>query len=182
MEKSESWIVALLVAAILLSVVSIAMNMGVTQSPLTGRSTKDGNVTANLEDLVECVLIEDAIDFGTIALGTTYESNAGTGRINLKNNGTVKVNVTVASGKLPESFFSGTSPEYQYKTACSESSCGSDLVASFTSFTTSNQTVVKLLEFAADKDRVNTDVKITVPGDEPAGAKADVLTYTCIQA
>jgi hypothetical protein len=99
----------------------------------------------------------------------------------LKNNGTVKVDVDIKSGKNATEFLLGTSPLFQFQSSCVDSGCGNNPVGSWLDFDKLNQTIMNSLEINMSKDTLRTDLKIAVPVDEPAGTKSDVLTFTCSQ-
>jgi hypothetical protein len=181
MERGCNLIVALVIVSLVVISLGIFVNKVTQENQITGFVTREGNISANIVELVECVLIEDLVDFQTINLGETYDtvSNSSYGKLLLKNNGTVDVDVVIKSGKNATEFFLGTSPLYQFQSSCVVSGCGNILIGDWTAFTKSNQTLVEGLSINSTKDTLRTDLKIAVPVDESAGVKSDVLTFTC---
>jgi len=178
MEKSEAIIAVLLVIAIVASIASMVI-MNSKVSAVTGKAT--GQVNASIGSIVAIILSPDYINFGTVDQGSTHTSGTGGGEpasFGIENNGTVKVNVTFDSANP---LLIGTSPTYQFSSSCAESSCAAQ-VESLTTITGSAQPVLGVLEFAQDKDLADVAIKISVPLDEPAGAKTDTITFTASDA
>jgi hypothetical protein len=152
------------------------------EDPPFGGGDNQASIDADLIDLVECVLTEDLVNFGNVSLGESYDTLGNLfGKFLLKNNGTVKVDVDIKSGKNATEFLLGTSPLFQFQSSCVAVGCGTGNVGSWLDFDKSNQTIMNSLEINMSKDTLRTDLKIAVPVDEPAGTKSDVLTFTCSQ-
>jgi len=179
MKKSEFWvIVVLMIVAIVISIASmVIVNTKASSSTgITGQAT--GNVTASMDSIVAFTLSPATVNFGNISLGGTNSTGTNPAPFGIVNDGTVKVNMTVTS---TNPLFTGTSPVYQFNSSCSEATCATT-VYGWTTFTQAAQAVVGVLEFDQAKDALNVNINITVPLDEPSGAKSDVLTFTASEA
>jgi hypothetical protein len=178
MKKSEFWVIVILILiAIGISIASmVIVNNKTSSSGITGQAT--GNVTANMGELVAFTLDPAIVNFGTVGLGVSNSTPEDKPSFGIVNDGSVKINMTIDSNNA---LFTGTFPTYQFKSVCTDGGCAVT-VYDWTTFNQSAQNLVKILEFAQNLDAMTVGIKITVPLDEPAGAKSDVLTFTAIQA
>jgi len=181
MEKSNTtWVAGLLVVAILVS--AMATMTIVTKS--TGFATeKEGTTNATVTGTAVIVMVQDAIDFGSISVGNTLEAYADKAvMFKLQNMGNVNVNITVQSDALWTKA-PATSNKYMFKCSTWDSgNCPTDSVVIWTNMTIgSSTTAITDLDWVT-LDIGNIDIKITAPLDEPAGPADATVTFTASAA
>lgn len=152
-------------------------------------STPSGVANVTIPALVYISLPTSSIDFGSLEVNQEDDSTDNSPvPFSLQNDGTKKVNVTIGATDL----FTGTSasnPSSFYRFSSAESESGSvtnstlDLVvATNMPATGSPVRVVSNLKFQNPNDLVKAHIYVTVPSDEPAGAKSSTVTFTASQA
>jgi len=178
MKKSEFWvIVILMLIAIGISIASMMIVNNKSSTGITGQAT--GIVNASMDSMVIFSLSPAVVDFGNISLGQTKSTDSDANPFGISNDGTVKINMTVASSTP---LLVGTNAVYQYKSVCDVGGCASSTIAAFDDLTSGADVLIGGLEFDDLKDSFTTGIKIIVPLDEPQGYKTDTLTFTASQA
>jgi len=173
------------------AIVSKLSNFGANMNLISGATTTPtGVANVTVPALVSISLPVASIDFGSLEIGV---SNDTTDDIpppfTLQNDGTKNVNVTIGAADL----FSGTgagNPSSYYKFSSAESEAGSvinttiDLISVATNMPTTGSPVkvATNLKFPNAFDLLKVHIYVTVPGDEPAGAKSSTVTFTASQA
>ena len=146
--------------------------------------TSSGNVNASIDSIVSITLPTSTVDFGNVSQNTTYVSLTG---IQIQNDGTVRVNLEVNGTQL----FTGQSrkdSDYLFKMAdAGEGGYGIGVfdIKSLIDWTPMSgllRTAVFNLDFLDAKDIVAMQINVTIPVDEPAGAKESIITITASQA
>jgi hypothetical protein len=111
--------------------------------------------------------------------------------LTVQNDGGVDVNVSIARDALSSPLFSGTgggdsTSSFQFKVA-DRIEPGSISAASQTSWTNVPGTsaisnVIAVLKYNDANDIAAVDMLVSVPSDEPTGAKNETIVFTAIQA
>jgi len=128
-------------------------------------------------------LIISAVDFGTVNLSATYNTSGDSPQPFLvENDGNVAVNVTIYGTDFWQRFANPTS-NYQFKCREYTSSCPNGSATDWTDMTnsTSPSTLVVNLPYTGG-NQVKSDIKITVPSDEPAGVRSSTVYIIASQA
>ena len=197
-EVSDKILVGLLVVAIAISLIGVTTivnklsSLGQGMMSITGAvtTTPAGKANVTIPALVYISLPTNSIDFGNLEVNienaTTTDNPSP---FTLQNDGTKNVNVTIEATDL----FTGTSAGnpsafYKFKSVVSEAgsvvNSSVDLIDNYTNMpaVASASRVVSNLKFPNANDLVKVHINITVPSDEPAGAKSSTVTLTASQA
>ncbi len=187
---SNNVLAVLVVIAIVISLAGIATTLNLLgQVPvLTGGVT--GVTQATVAAAITISLPVNTVNFGTMNVGDTDNTtDLSPYPFVVRNDGSVDVNVTVNATQLwSGTGATGTSTYYQFLSA--ENETGSvfnssiDLVTDWTNMPIASPAVklVDRLKFTDANDEVRAHIKVTVPLDEPAGAKSSTVTFTSVQA
>jgi len=188
---SNNTLAGLIVVAIEVSLASVITTVNLASRlpmALTGGVTGVTQVTVATEITISLPI--NTVDFGTMYVNDVDDTTDGSPHaFVIQNDGSVKVNVTVNATQLwSGTGATGTSSYYQFKSECNETGCvtdeATDLVSSWTNMPIDSAAVkvVDRLDFVDSKDAANVHIKITVPSDEPAGAKSSTVTFTSVAA
>lgn len=195
-EVSDKLLIVLMIVAIGVSLfgttatVSKLSNLG--GNIITGQATATPTGVANvtIPSLVYISLPTSSIDFGSVEVNVADDTTDNNPLpFTLQNDGSKNVNVTIGAANL----FTGTgasNPSSYYQFSSAESESGSvinttlDLISSATNMpaTGSPVKVASNLRFPNAYDIIKVHMYITVPNDEPAGAKSSTVTFTASQA
>ncbi|MEW6063217.1 MAG: hypothetical protein AB1571_02510 [Nanoarchaeota archaeon] len=196
-EISDKLLIVLVIVAIAVSLfgttatISKLSNLGGLAS-ISGAatSTPTGVVNISVVKLVFISLPVASIDFGSLEVNQNNNTiDDSPLPFQLQNDGTTNANVTIGASDL----FTGTgasnpSSYYQFKSSLNES--GSvinstlDLVNEWINMPTTGSPikVVSNLKYQDLNDLVKVHINVTVPSDEPAGAKSSTVIFTGYQA
>jgi hypothetical protein len=155
-----------------------------TYGNVNGTETTWFNV--NPPTLIAISLVNNMVDFGNIAADATNSTSDGSPLpFRIRNDGTVKVNITVSSTTLWSSeanptpnyrFAANTTPEegLAYNGACS--------LTSFTNAPSVATLFFCFLDFVDGGDEAELEVNVTVPAAESDGNKNSTVTFIASQA
>jgi hypothetical protein len=141
----------------------------------------------SIEPYVVITIVNNSVDLGSLTLGETKNTTQGTpGPFVLQNDGNVQADLINASSEqsLWTSVGLGTI-YYQMKSRASSEVNSFNLTSSITSWTnvgSSNVSLIKQLNYSDAADSAYVDVQVTVPGDEPPGAKQSSLIFSWEQS
>jgi len=185
--SDATWITSLLVVALFVS--ALGTYTAVSKLSVTGLPA--GTTQANVAASTVITLPVSTINFGSVTLNSVDDTEDNTPPpFQIQNDGNVNVNITIGATALWAGTGAAvTSSYYQFKSAENESgsvvNATADLVTTWTNIPISPDAAVKFatnVKFANANDLLNGHVKITVPSDEPAGAKTSTVTFTASQA
>ena len=164
-------------------VVLLLTSMTVAQYKLTGEVTGEARVTVAC--LVGISLPVSSVDFGTVSQGTVDDTTDDSpGPLEVKNDGTSLVDVTIARANSSTALFNGTNggdntTSFQFKARAPSTSFNAS--TSITSFTPvpgeSPILFMKELRFLAGNNTADVDLRIEVPADESIGEKSELLDF-----
>ncbi|MBS3149741.1 hypothetical protein J4455_03575 [Candidatus Woesearchaeota archaeon] len=195
-QVSNNFLIVLILATIIFSTIGTWISLS-KLSPLTGLVPAPGiglvNVTVNaslaFSITPQSVNFTPAMNPGDID-GTTDLTPLP---FNVTNDGTVVINVTV---KEAASMFTGCSQN----TSCLQYACGNTTIngncsgnhcttgknvpclPNLWNVSTTAQQAISFLDFASANDTVYVHINVTVPLNEPSGAKTATLTFQASQA
>ena len=200
-EISNNALAVLMIIALAVSVVGTLSTLDmlkVAQVP-TGFVVGQANVTVNSTTTI--TLPVSSIDFGTMnvpSFGSNYVNDTTDGSpppFQIANNGSVVINITVGAEDLwttPTSTAcyggSASNPTACYQYKCGDlpggASCSPEGVTTFTNMnsTANPYKVIAYLDYKAGNDTLEVEINVSVPDDEPQGAKGSLVTFTATQA
>ncbi len=162
--------------------------------PLTGYATSQtGIASVNILSAVELTLVVNTVNFGNMSIGQSDDTSDNIpAPLILRNDGSVRVNVTVNRDPASQPLFSGTGggdntasfmgkidvvagENNAYNPACTVTAWGNIPG-------TIPVLAICYLNFADSKDEAEVDIQINVPSDEPVGSKSEALIFTAYQA
>ncbi len=207
-EEANKGLVALLVAAIIVSIAGtlVSLNKLNQLGALTGfATTQQGKVNFTVSSQVSITLTDNLVDFGTCDINNTatlyYESNetysaspscsgltTAADYMVLENNGNVNVSVTLQSNKDEETFInapSSTEDQFAFMAWNDEAnSCGSGLPTKWVNITAAATpyTVCSNLDFEDPSDSIKIAFRIGLPPDTVPETKEATITFTASQA
>lgn len=175
MNTNKTWIAGLL------AVVLFATALGTLS--VSGAADTSGTASATVPSTAGISLNISSVNFGTVTLGQTYNTTVSPSPFTVQNDGSVNVNVTVNATQLWTRDASASS-DYQFKcqnvTGGRNLSCPSGSQTSWTNVpigSAASVLVIANLPFADTGDTTGTGIQITVPSDEPQGAKSSTVYF-----
>ena len=179
-------IILLALAITLISTWTLFSKLGVPVSGLVSNPT--GTVSASVQSTVDIFLHDSLVSFGAVQVGVTYDGSRSGNWSNasaflLRNDGSVRVNVTIVATALWTST-SGNQTNYQFNTtnATSNTSLKETCYIAQSTWTTvpldSPTYAMCQLNFSDGNDYANVSIMITVPTGEAAGTKTSTVTFT----
>ena len=179
-------IILLALAITLISTWTLFSKLGVPVSGLVSNPT--GTVSASVQSTVDIFLQDSLVSFGAVQVGVTYDGSRSGNWSNasaflLRNDGSVRVNVTIVATALWTST-SGNQTNYQFNTtnATSNTSLKETCYIAQSTWTTvpldSPTYAMCQLNFSDGNDYANVSIMITVPTGEAAGTKTSTVTFT----
>jgi len=179
-------IILLALAITLISTWTLFSKLGVPISGLISNPT--GTVSASVQSTVDIFLQDSLVSFGAVQVGVTYDGSRSGNWSNasaflLRNDGSVRVNVTIVATSLWTST-SGNQTNYQFNTtnATSNTSLKETCYIAQSTWTTvpldSPTYAMCQLNFSDGNDYANVSIMITVPTGEAAGTKTSTVTFT----
>jgi len=178
MMKGSNKIYVLAVVAVL--VVAAAFIGGLSSLGLI-----TGTTQLNVAVSVAISLPVSTVDFGSMSTSQTNDtSDSIPGPFEIQNDGNVRVNVTINATDL---FSTASNPTANYRFAANTSSEGTcfDTGSSTTAWTNMPSTATRFLtylNFTDSCDLAEVEIEVTVPANEPAGAKSSTVTFLASQA
>ena len=197
---TNTWLAVLLLGSIVLSFGSLSVNFGLFGGapqgqiqpgllPITGQAT--GTASATVASVVSITLPVSTVSLGSLNNNDNQiTTDFVPAPFTVGNDGTVNINLTINATDL----FTGTSAAnpssfYQFNATLNETGSVVNATVDFPSTTFTNMpatgspaTLATRLKFANANDLLNIHINITVPSDEPAGAKSSTITVTASQA
>jgi hypothetical protein len=187
---SNNVLVVLIGITILVSIIGSWISIN-KLSPLTGYATTiygSVNVTINCTAGISFNTVGNsgvAVNFTAAAPGesrlTTTPSDITKGPFNITNDGTSLINISVSSTALFESPLANSLPNKYYSYNGTKSSSAPTCVVSTTPWTQMSGTptvAICRLNFTDGSDTGIIHINITVPPDEPSGARNATVTFT----
>ncbi len=183
MKLSNNVLSILLGFAILFSIAGTWMSISYIDSLnlLTGKATDTASGTTQLTvaSATSCSAVDNAINFGTMARSTSNTSEIANDFITIQNDGNLDANVTVyATEELWDSAGYQTPSDY-WMIHCNASESGTCNTTYLQVPNTDGNMLVTNLDSLDTIDLLTVGVNVTVPADEPAGAKSGTLLFTC---
>jgi len=183
----------LLMAVILIVAINVGINFLFMIQPMAGPAGRQTGVTSVTVLPTVCLNVNNpAMTFGALSTGTIDDTDdMDPNPFNLENCGNVDVDITLLAGDAlwvaPNDV---TSSFFQFKSADGEPGSvdvggGGYIVSSFTDLPIVPDAAANLagrLQFEAANDLLYNHVRITVPDEEPAGAKDSTITFTASQS
>jgi hypothetical protein len=117
------------------------------------------------------------VEFGTVDVSGTYDTTGDSPTpFVVQNDGNVAVNVTIYGTDFWQRF-ANPSSNYQFKCRENTSSCPEGSAADWTDMTNSSapSTLVANLPYTNSSNQIKSDIRITVPSDEPAGSRSSTV-------
>lgn len=191
-ELSTNALAALLVVAILVSVggtfVSLSKLRADSISSITGAATSGtGTTTATITNITAITIHQSPVAFGSIAAGaqdSTTDNSPVPFQVN--NTGNVPINLTInATTIFTSANVNGSS--YQFSCGADEgANCPTGSATSVTDMPTANntnlnRTAIYDLPSGDNNDSREVEIYISVPSDEPGGAKTSIATFQAAQ-
>ena len=191
-EVSNNTLITIIILALAITLVStwtLFSKMGIQVSGFTVAPT--GTVSASVQSTADIFLQDSAVDFGSVQVGVSYDGAADGNYSNasqflLRNDGSVRVNVTVSATALWTST-SDNNSNYQFN---STNTTGNTSLPDLCSVAANNWVTMPLssstyalclLNFSDANDYAKISIFITVPTGESAGAKTSTVTFTASQ-
>jgi len=175
---------ALVVVAILISVVGTSLVFMSNYGNIRGYAT--GITNLDIESETTLTMVRSTVSFGTLSLGGTEDTTDNNpAPFLMRNDGSVLVRITVEATDL---FIKAPNPSSNYQFMCGGTlevpicPLGSALVWTNMPTTGSLVPLISRLGFADDHDEIEAEISVTVPGDEPAGSKTSIVTFTATEA
>lgn len=150
-------------------------------------SSGTGTVTSTITNTTAITIHQSPVAFGSMSSGTQDDTTDGTPvAFQINNTGNVPLNVTVNASAL----FSGASTNsssYQFSCGADEGpNCPTGSATSATNMplanaTGLNQTAIYDFPAANGNDSREVEIYVSIPTDEPGGAKTSTVTFQATQ-
>jgi len=197
MKVSDNLLAVLVILTVAVSIAgTIALLSKIPGRPLSitgmAQSSQSGTTQVTLQSEASIRLIVNTVNFGTIAHGEyndTY-TDRQPGPFVLENNGSQRINVSVwqdEADKLWSDYGSGSCPTcFKYNVTKNDTVTWAS-AADWTNMP--NQTaawndvsgnLVKNMTQGAGAQRINIELNISVPTNEPAGAKSGIVRFYAV--
>ncbi|MEM5798331.1 MAG: hypothetical protein QXG26_02945 [Candidatus Aenigmatarchaeota archaeon] len=184
---SNNTLAALILVAIVISLVSIATTLNIaSRIPITLTGGISGTTQVSVATAITITLPVSTVNFGSMSLNAEDDTTDNSpGPFIVQNDGSVCVNVTVNATQLwSGTGATGTSTYYRFKSECNEADCvpdpDNDLVTSWTNMPINDDAtkLVDRLRYTDSQDTVKAHIYLKVPADESAGSKSSTVTFT----
>src|SRR3989344_2596418 len=193
-------IIALFLLAVAIGLLSTWILLGKLEIPVSGLvPTPPGTVSASVQATVDIFLKNATVNFGAVQVGASYDTSvnySNASQFLLRNDGSVKVNVTITTTWLWTSVCVASHFRFNVTNASGNTSVPSncnnynqstwynipnsdDLECSPLIFPSG---AVCNLNFSDGNDYARIDIQVTVPTGESAGSKTATVTFTASQA
>jgi hypothetical protein len=189
-EITYQTLAVLLVLAIVLSVGGTMLFVGGGPA-VTGYQSASGNVSITVQATVAISLPTSTVNFGNENTGATNDTtNDDPAPFTVQNDGNTDVDVVVyMNGSLFSNVtgIGNNSATFRYQTDNSSEAnsfnwSGSQTTWSNFLINASSIDAVRQLTFQGNKDTADLEVYISVPSEEPAGAKQATVTFSASQS
>jgi hypothetical protein len=185
MKVSNNSLVVLLFVAIIASVGGTFVSVSFMDDIITGAATTLGNVTLTIGGTANCNATDDLIAFGTMTQGATNQTTGDTGAydwITIENTGNVNLDITAETSA--DLFASYAAPTAYWRIFCNTTQGGGTCNATVHNLQESSNATELITGhvFADSTDEVYIGMNITIPMDEPVGAKHGDILFTCTEA
>ena len=188
MNDIRTGIVTVLVAMGILVGVVMILDTGITGKPIANVTTQNGTLDVSVAGNVIISLPDNAIDLGTLDLGETKNSTEVNDFFTVQNDGSVNIDLAVYADDSPFDSTTGgadTLPTSNFQVyanaSATQSGTANGALQSVNSTVAYAVTVVTGLDAADSTDLATIGVSVTVPGDEPSGAKDAIVTILATQ-
>lgn len=205
---SNDALAVLVVVAIVLTVGSFGLSAGLFGGgvPITGYASTTGTATATVSATTVLTFTVSTVAFGTLDLGNQSDTSDGTpAPFTLQNDGSVDANITISSTNLfstkPTSdnsndgylaFYSfnatwdeaGTtgSTAFPSNNSASFINVNSSATGGWRSMPGAARWMANCTDFSITSDALDIHINVTVPADEPSGAKSATVTVVSTQS
>ena len=158
---------------------------------LTGFATSDtGNTTLTVSTEASCTTEnDDLVAFGSLARDQTNQSEgANNDYILIENDGNVPINVTVNATDATTYLWDVATynpPNINWRISCHAAQTGSCLTNDDNYTNIPGPLVVQMvynLSSPDTTDNATIGINVTVPSDEPSGAKTGQVTFYCVDS
>lgn len=163
-------------------------NAGITI--VTGAPT--GVASVSVQEAVQISLVANSVNFGNVTVGESKNTTSNSPPpFLLRNDGAVRVNVSIERETSSSQMFSGTgggdnTASFQFRPAVAGEGVSADPSCSLLNWTNvpGRTPLVFLCKFnyADTNDEAEVELLINVPADEPSGYKAESLVFTASAA
>ncbi|MEM4255597.1 MAG: hypothetical protein QXR53_04715 [Candidatus Norongarragalinales archaeon] len=154
-------------------------------------SNPTGTVSADVSGGIDIFLQNSSVNFTAVSVGNTFDTSvnySNASQFLLRNDGSVRVNVTISASALWNST-SGNNSNYRFNVtnASGNTSLGTvdakncstvNVTLWYNMPLTSSTNAICMLNFTDGNDYARIDIQITVPTGEAAGSKSSVVTFT----
>ncbi|MBU0929733.1 MAG: hypothetical protein KJ623_01535 [Nanoarchaeota archaeon] len=157
---------------------------------ITGNIIGTANVT--IISVVEITLVTNSVNFGTVTAGSSKNTTTNNPPpFLLRNDGSVKVNVTIARSSNSTALFNGTgggdnTTSFQFEAAVATEGISADPACSISTWTnipgTNPLIVLCRFNYVDNNDEAEIELLIRPPSDEPPGTKSESLVFIASEA
>lgn len=157
---------------------------------ITGKAI--GTAQVNVLQVAQITLTADNVNFGNISAGSTDNTTDDNPvPFEIRNDGSVEVNVTIARQSNSTALFNGTgggddTASFQFKAGVAGEGISANPACSVADWThvPGTDPLVVLCEFnyQDSNDEAEIELLINPPADEPAGTKSENLVFTAYQS
>ncbi len=162
-------------------------------------SNPTGTVSASVQATVDIFLKNATVNFGAVQVGASYDTSvnySNASQFLVRNDGSVKVNITITATRLWTSVCSPSGLRFNLTNATGNTSVPTNC-ANYNQNTWDSTPIsdagpcfhpgspganICNLNFTDANDYARVDIQITVPTGEAAGAKTSTVTFTASQA
>nr|MBA4404667.1 hypothetical protein [Nanoarchaeum sp.] len=151
----------------------------------TGKATDDiGNITLSVGSTLSCTTdLDDIIAFPSMPRSNSNTSENVTDFINLSNDGNQNINATVNASEQLWDSASYVTPSTTWQIHCNSSTSGScNTTYGNVQNSSLSHKVVYDLQPGAGSDQALLGFLVTIPADEPTGAKNGQVVFWCSAA
>ncbi len=142
--------------------------------------TSDQNFTLSEEQIISITLKHDTVSFGTVFVGSAYNSESNNNAFDIENTGNVDVNVYIYADSSLFAETPGTSANYQAKSSAIEPGSASEYRTSYINLPIGEENkvwIVRGFESDDSNDFVRVDINILVPWNEDPGDKSSTVYF-----
>lgn len=149
---------------------------------IDGCSSWSNTWNFSIQPYVSITLINDSINFGSMGLGQTKNTESGNpGPFVIQNDGNVAADLVNVS--VDQNIWSSVplnTHYFQMKSRQSNETGSfnfSESITSWVNISTTNQTMIRKLNYSDSNDSAYLDIQLTVPGAEPPGPKQAYVIF-----
>jgi hypothetical protein len=178
----------LLVAVVLIVLVSVSAAAIFLDDIISATGLATGIARVRVVCMMSISLPASSVDFGDVYQGQTDDTSDGSpAPMVVQNDGSVRVDVTIARDASSSPLFSGTgggddTASFQFKADSTNETGSFNHSGSITNWTnvpgTAPLTAIYGLKYSDSQDSAEIDLRIQVPTDEPMGEKNETLDFT----